>query len=251
MATNAVSLKIPPFWPADPLLWFAQVEAQFATRNITVSKTKFDHVIATLSPEYATEVRDLILSPPEEDPFKALKDALVQRTAASEQRRLQQLFNTEELGDRKPTQLLRHMQQLLGDKATALDPSFLRELFLQRLPTNVRLVLASTAEAISLQELATLADKVMEVATPTVATVSPSDSLVAEISELKAEIAQVKQLLKPQRSTSRTRAGSPARAHSSLTTPNSDLCWYHQKFGEAAKKCKPPCSQKGNIQASR
>ena len=70
MATNAVSLKIPPFWLADPLLWFAQVEAQFATRNITVSKTKFDHVIATLSPKYANEVRHLILSPPEEDPLK-------------------------------------------------------------------------------------------------------------------------------------------------------------------------------------
>ena len=85
MATNAVSLKIPPFWHADPLLWFTQVEAQFATRNITVSKTKFDHVIAALSPEYATEVHDLILSPPEDEPFKALKNALVQRAAASEQ----------------------------------------------------------------------------------------------------------------------------------------------------------------------
>ena len=109
---------------------------QFATRNITVSKTKFNHAIATLSPEYATKVCDLILSLPEDDPFKALKDALVQRTAASEQRHLQQLFNTKELGDRKPTQLLRHMKQLLGDKATGLDPSFMRELFLQRLPTK-------------------------------------------------------------------------------------------------------------------
>ena len=70
MATNAVSLKILPFWPIDPLLWFAQVEGQFATWNITLLKTKFDHVIATLSPEYATEVRDLILSSPEDDPLK-------------------------------------------------------------------------------------------------------------------------------------------------------------------------------------
>ena len=83
----------------------------------------------------------------------------VQRTAASEQRRLQQLSNTEELGDCKPTQLLRHMKQLLGDKATGLDSSFMREIFLQCLPTNVRLVLALTTEAISLQELATLAKK--------------------------------------------------------------------------------------------
>ena len=98
MDINAVSLKIPSFWSADPLFWFVQVEARFATRNITVLKTKFDHVIAALSPEYTTDVRDLILSPPEDEPFKALKDALVQRTAASEQQCLQQLFKTEEKG---------------------------------------------------------------------------------------------------------------------------------------------------------
>ena len=53
----------------------------------------------------------------------------LQCTAASEQRRLQQLFNSEELGDRKPMQLLRRMQQLLGDTPGITDGSFIRELF--------------------------------------------------------------------------------------------------------------------------
>ena len=165
MTVAPVSLKLPPFWQQDPEVWFAQVEAQFDTRSITVERTKFDYVVASLSTEIATEVRDLILSPPDENPYTVLKQQLIGRTAASEQRRLQQLFNAEERGDRKPTQLLRRMHQLLGDKASTTDSTFLRELFLQRLPANVRMVLASTPEPTSLDQLATLADKIMEAVT--------------------------------------------------------------------------------------
>ena len=82
------------------------------------------------------EIRDLLFRPPAENPYNALKVQLIKRTAASEQLKLQQLISGEELGDRKPTQLLRRMQQLLGDKLGMSDDamSFLRELFMQRLP---------------------------------------------------------------------------------------------------------------------
>ena len=102
---------------------------------------KFDYMFASLSPEIATEVSDLILTPTTDDPYDTIKAKLVERTSASEQRRLQQLFNAEKHGDRKPTQLLRHIQQLLSEKANATDKSFIRELFLQRLTTNMRIVL--------------------------------------------------------------------------------------------------------------
>ena len=121
-------------------------------------------------------MRDLLLRPPVDNPYTALKEQLTKRTALSEQRRLQQFFTGEELGDRKPTQLLRRIQQLLGDRP-GIDPSFMQELFLQRLPQSVRMVLASTPEGTTLTKLAELADKVLEVAS--LNTHPPTDQTVA------------------------------------------------------------------------
>ena len=256
-----VTLKLPPFWPADPEVWFAQVEAQFACRRITSQRSRFDHVVSSLSPEFAAEVRDLLIRPPADNPYSALKEQLTKRTALSEQRKLQQLFTGEELGDRKPTQLLRRMQQLIGDRP-GFDSSFLRELFLQRLPQNVRMVLASTPEGTTLDKLADMADKIMEVAIPSVAAVSapssagtaPLTSLAAEMEHMRSEIQRLTKLvnkLSRTRSSSRSTPRSPRR---SSTPPSTDdtsdkFCWYHHKFGEQAQKCKAPCSWSSNEQA--
>ena len=117
----AVTLKTPPFWLSDSQIWFAQVKAQFNTKGIANQKTKFEHIVSSLLLEVAQEVRDHILSPPIDWPYDVLK----------KQQRLQQLFNAEELGDRKPTQLVRRMQQVLSENASGTDASFLHELFLQ------------------------------------------------------------------------------------------------------------------------
>ena len=196
-AVSAVNLKLPPFWSSDPEMWFQQVEAQFRTRGISTQKTKFDYIVSSLSPEFATEVRDLIIRPPSDTPYDSLREQLIRRTTASEQRKLQQLFSAEELGDRKPSQLLRRLQQLLGERASTTDSTFLRELFLKRLPSNVRMILASTSNTTSLDELAELADKIMDVATPPVAGIqNPSPQLSAKVDQLHTEVTRLQELVK-------------------------------------------------------
>uniref|UniRef100_A0A1X7VPH0 DUF7041 domain-containing protein n=1 Tax=Amphimedon queenslandica TaxID=400682 RepID=A0A1X7VPH0_AMPQE len=71
-----VFVKNPPFRPANSKLWFAKVDAQFATKGITVRKTKFDHVIASLSPEFAFEICHLIFKPTSATPYDALRTQL-------------------------------------------------------------------------------------------------------------------------------------------------------------------------------
>ncbi|KAH8029975.1 hypothetical protein HPB51_006181 [Rhipicephalus microplus] len=92
---------------------------------------------------------------------------------ASQRFCIQQLVSVENLGVRRHSQLLLRMRQLMSGNTTTTDENLYRELFLQRLTGNVRMVLA-TAPKLDLNSLARLVDKVLEVATPFVCNVTPS-----------------------------------------------------------------------------
>ena len=156
------ALKLSTFWPSDPELWLAQVEAQFTTRGITKQLTKFFHVVASLSPDVAAKVRDLVVNRPESSPYDELRAELIRRTSLSESKKLQQLISAEDLGDRKPSQLLRHMGQLLSEKPQLVGDNFLTHLFVNRLSANIRVVLASSIDDTPLEKLAQLADKILK-----------------------------------------------------------------------------------------
>ena len=143
-------------------------------------------------------------------------------------------------------QLLRHMQQLLGDKAGSTDSSFVREFFLQCLPAKVRMVLTSTPDTTSLEDLAQLADKIVEVAIPSIAAVHTVPHLNAEVEQLQTEITRLQEIVK-----SLSFRGRSPRHRSPSPCPSSDntLCWYHQHFGDEARQCQLPCTKSGNGKA--
>ena len=202
---QVAALKLPTFWPSDPELWFAQVEAQFATRGITKQLTTIFHVVTSLSPDVAAEVRDLVVNRPESSPYDELRAELIRRTSLSESKKLQQLISAEELGDRKPSQLLRHMRQLLGEKPQLVGDNFLTDLFVHRLPANIRVVLASSIDDTPLDKLAQLNDKMLEASDHTsvhrdnAASLSvvtqPVSTLASEVSVLKQEVSNLNSAL--------------------------------------------------------
>ena len=71
-----VALKLPVFWPGAAEVWFAQADAQFAIKAISVSKTKFYHAVASLPQDVTAQILDLIRTPPAGDPYEVLKERL-------------------------------------------------------------------------------------------------------------------------------------------------------------------------------
>ena len=248
-----ISIRLPNYWSHDPQLWFAQAEAHFANHRITSSKSRFNVVVSSLAPEVAAEVRDLLLSPPADDPYGALRAALVDRTQKSEKVRLRELLSQEGLGDEKPSRLLRKMEQLLGDKS--LDDSLLYEMFVQRLPPGVRLVLSAVPGALTARELAGLADRVVEsttAASPVTAVTAPREDfsqLRDEIGQLSAAVLALttrdESVSKALSQRGRSRERSPARACPERRSPSraadDDVCWFHRRFGDKARHCRSPC----------
>nr|VZI19808.1 unnamed protein product [Spirometra erinaceieuropaei] len=126
------TFDLPPVGLGDIALWLRIVKSRFALRQITREDTKFHYVVAALPMDIATDLRDIIDCSPTEAPYIALNEALVCRIPLSTQKRPQSLISEEDLGDRKPTQLLRRLEQLVDGQK--LNATMYKRLFLQRLP---------------------------------------------------------------------------------------------------------------------
>ena len=61
--TNAVSIKLPTFWTAQPNVWFQQAEAQFTIRSISADTTKYAYIVAALDQDTASRLMDLLSNP--------------------------------------------------------------------------------------------------------------------------------------------------------------------------------------------
>ncbi|QQP54123.1 Uncharacterized protein FKW44_006844 [Caligus rogercresseyi] len=47
VSLQAVSLKLPGFWPQQASIWFCQAESQFKMKGIKSEDTKYHHVVAS------------------------------------------------------------------------------------------------------------------------------------------------------------------------------------------------------------
>ncbi|XP_060810028.1 uncharacterized protein LOC132904123 [Amyelois transitella] len=155
--------------------------------RITDDQTKFYHVLATLDRQYAAEVEDILTGPAD---YARLKSELIKRLSVSRENKVKQLLMHEQLGTRKPSQFLRHLQHLAGP---AIPDDFLKTIWTSRLPTGLQPIIASQP-SLSLDALAELADRVHDIATPTQQVAATSSSAPSSSIDLLTQ--QVAQLTK-------------------------------------------------------
>jgi hypothetical protein len=126
-------------------------------------------VTSELDEKYVAEVDDIINSPSQRDPYTILKIELIKRLSPSKDQRTRQLLEFEEMGDRKPSQFLRHHRSLAPD----IPNDYLRFPWTSHLPANIRTILAGLPE-VELEAAALCLDRIMEtISVPAVTCIAP------------------------------------------------------------------------------
>ncbi|KAJ8914416.1 hypothetical protein NQ315_017510 [Exocentrus adspersus] len=152
--------------------------------GVTSEEQKFSYVSQALDPRVAVEVREIIVNTPAENAYKTLKTQLVKRLNTFQEQKTRRLLEMEEMGDRKPSQFLRHLQTLAG---TTVSDSMLRTLWFSRLPSSMQTMLAAQQD-LSLERLADLADSILDL--------TGNRATVAAIANIDVA-SQIQQILSP------------------------------------------------------
>ncbi|XP_054259985.1 uncharacterized protein LOC128984674 [Macrosteles quadrilineatus] len=197
--------------------------------------------MSSLDNEVASHLSDFITKPLSQTPYSDLKERLCSEYEISENAKVKQLTIEVFLGDKKPTTLLREMRTLAGTQVT---DSFLKVIFLQRLPSHIRTALAAS-QTNSLDDLAKLGDQIAELSAVdnyvcAQGDVAQSSDRIANLEKQVSELTQsIDGLLKL------SKRNFPVKHNNNYypkeRNDQGEICWYHNKFGENAKKCVQPC----------
>ncbi|GAA50340.1 hypothetical protein CLF_104393, partial [Clonorchis sinensis] len=207
---------------------------------------EMDNVIYVQLPKFdfvAREVADLTYTRPSTDPYDALETAVISRTAYSDEQNLRELLSGVDVGDKTPSQNLRHMMHLQGKHP--VNDAALKELWQQSLPVEFRKVLSVIEQDSSLAKLAEMTDHVHETCKQFVVSnfQQPStsqsnlelefNSMKAQFDELPLQLNEVTKLISRLEQSRRSGFLSHGRTPKHRDPPG--WCYYHCCFGAGEK----------------
>ena len=159
--TNNNVLNLPKFFDDDCQLRFSTIKLIFRLQGVTQQNVKLQSVLAALHMSQLQAIETVTASP-NPKPYDTVKSMLIRRFAKLETENLNQLLYTSRLlPDEKPSFHLQKLRKLMGSCPSDQDNRFLRWLFLDHLPSDVRRILTIYADE-SLDNLAQMADRLFD-----------------------------------------------------------------------------------------
>lgn len=246
-------MKLPAFWNANPVAWFAQAEAQFSLRNIHAEETRYWYVISALDSSTSIRVTPLLPTLPSRHSYTELKSLLLTTFGQSDDQRARLFLGIIEIGDRQPSEVMDEMIRLHGPE----EPNFiLRFAFKRLLPQPVRHAL-SAYPSIDLRAWAREAYRLMsdhDDRALSIAAVSASPprqqrrhTPLADLDESE-DTPQVA-ATNYQPCFRRRLTTAPMLQAAREERPADGLCYYHRRFAAAAFNCRQPCTWQGKAWA--
>ena len=216
----SVALKLQMFYEDRPEMWFYFAESQFRLRKITEDQTRFDHIWQSLTTAQASRCESLMMNPPKTDKVGALKRKLLTIFGRTQYEKDNDLLSHGPLGDMTVLEFVGKIESLNKDPAT-----FLHAFLLNKLPTDVRSMLANT-EFASMTELALAADKIIKAQKTKAKVNEVTRSEVKPEGEVDAVAARTK-----------GRQAPSSKPKTRLQPGQKGTCFYHEKYGPKAFKC--------------
>lgn len=226
----SVAVKLPPFTIKTPGVWFRRAEAKFRLSGITQSTTMADHTLSAMTESTAELIQAWLADQPDHLLYEDLKDYILKRFCLPVSERAQRVLRLADqpLGDNTARERWEEIQSLLNlpsKDGKTQRVSLEREIFLQSLPTEVRQNLPQAHE-MTTENLIVTTEKLMDAHRA-----SRQRTPAFQISDQNADVC----------------AAAPRQQRRSrpVQTPpegkDGELCYYHVRFGDDAKKCRPHC----------
>lgn len=263
-----VSFKPPqPLYTQNPEVWFVILEQQFQVANIKTEHTKYSHAVSALDSRLHNQFASLITRDKGHTPYTIFKKEIIRGLGESERAKLHNLLHGLSLGDKKPSQLLEQLKLNAGNQFEENSP-IIKQLWMQRLPSQVQMVLTPFENDMELTILAERADNLIETMSHTqIQAVTKPENFFPEIStsqnyttnsnnqtnfsellsifkkDLLAEVSTLINTSQRRTNSSDRSSGNRSRDRSSSKgrSYESNECYYHRRFGDKASKCVSGC----------
>lgn len=257
------------FDDSNPEAWFDHIEIEFELNRITSDQTKYANAFSKLPASVRLDIDYAIKKMPRQDRYPYLKGVILQNYGASNAEKISRNCRLRPLGDSKPSsyiwQVVRNVPEAHSFAtcpgcdlryAAPACPQVVA-LILQQFPSKLRDKLSDEYD--SYEALAKKADQIWrklqterqinvssqpEVNAVYYSTESSSDSESEQCSAAFSRRPQRRSSKPPRKAKVQSKA--PPQA-----SKKSGYCFYHDKFGTKASKCRPPCSWSGNGSANR